>query len=163
MDEEYYFGVLILVGASHSGKTYYAQSRIKGNPRMIRVNRDDLRNMLSLGQYDSLTEDIIKQTQFNIIQTALRAGYSVIVDNTHLGAKDLFEYASRFGLRCGVLFFDSSQSMERAKTTGRMSLSVYERVIPNQIEKMETMYPKEKFMRNKMFPIHEVLFGERNE
>ena len=77
--------VIILRGLPGCGKSTYARELLrKESRRWKRVNRDDLRNMLDDGTFDANREEFVRSVQDQLILKALRDGYDVIVDNTHL-------------------------------------------------------------------------------
>jgi predicted kinase len=90
--------LLITRGLPASGKTTFAR---KLQPRVVRVNRDDLRRMLH-GQrlYTQWAEGQVTLVQRATVETLLRAGADVIVDDTNLRTRtvrDWAEIAARFG------------------------------------------------------------------
>ena len=54
------------------------------NPNTIRVNKDDIRELLHKGVYSKANEVIVLEYQMSEAATALAKWMSVIVDNTHL-------------------------------------------------------------------------------
>jgi predicted kinase len=90
--------LLITRGLPASGKTTFAR---KLQPGVVRVNRDDLRRMLH-GQrlYTQWAEAQVTQAQRATVEALLRAGASVVVDDTNLRARTVREWAelaARFG------------------------------------------------------------------
>ncbi|MGX6605707.1 phosphatase domain-containing protein [Micromonosporaceae bacterium Da 78-11] len=90
--------LLITRGLPASGKTTFAR---KLQPNVVRVNRDDLRRMLH-GQrlFTQWAEGQVTHAQRAAVEALLRAGASVIVDDTNLRAKTVREWAelaARFG------------------------------------------------------------------
>jgi len=91
-------------GLPASGKTTWAKSQ----PGAVRVNRDDLRRMLHGGLLGvGWAEMQVTVAQRAQVEALLRAGVSVICDDTNLRAKVCRELAD-LGLRCGanVVFRD---------------------------------------------------------
>lgn len=77
--------VELTTGLPASGKSTFAKQRVaKSNGELRRVNLDDLRNMLDNGTYSVEHERTALKIQDQIIVQAVREGYNVIVDNTHL-------------------------------------------------------------------------------
>lgn len=79
--------MLLLCGMIGSGKSHWTRNFIKDNPnlKVIVVNDDALVSMLHGGDYTQYKEDykkLYKSIEKYIIETALRYGYSVIVDRT---------------------------------------------------------------------------------
>src|SRR5690242_13785838 len=91
-------------GLPASGKTTWA----KAQPGAVRVNRDDLRRMMHGGLLGvGWAEVQVTVAQRAQVEGLLRAGVSVICDDTNLRAKVSRELAE-LGLRCGanVVFRD---------------------------------------------------------
>lgn len=80
--------VIICKGLPGSGKSTWAKKFVEENPKYVRVNRDDLRNMRGRYWYPS-QEGLITTWERNCIKSALEAGYNVIVDSTNLNPKSL--------------------------------------------------------------------------
>lgn len=77
--------VIILRGLPGCGKSTYARELLrKESKRWKRVNRDDLRNMMDDGTFNSDREEFIRSVQDQLILKTLRDGYDIIIDNTHL-------------------------------------------------------------------------------
>jgi predicted kinase len=90
--------LLITRGLPASGKTTFAR---KLQPRVVRVNRDDLRRMLHGARlYTQRAEAQVTQAQRGAVEALLRAHTDVIVDDTNLRARTVREWAetaARFG------------------------------------------------------------------
>lgn len=85
--------ILVLRGLPSSGKTNYALSL---SDTHTRVSRDDIRRALT-GRTDKFTgdhefEEKVAQVEEDLVRTYIRAGRSVVVDDTNLKAK----YAKRW-------------------------------------------------------------------
>jgi len=81
--------ILVLVGLPASGKSTYASKLLRSEPdRWIRVSRDDLRAMIVAADYAHAArptrEELLRQIKFDIARAALRLGFDVILDDTHL-------------------------------------------------------------------------------
>lgn len=103
--------IKVLVGLPGSGKSTWALDWAQNNPDWIRVNRDDFRFMLKgLPFLDSKAETAITKMMTDAIETAILAGYNVIVDNTHCRLKYINELVKRFGEMATIEFqyFDVS-------------------------------------------------------
>jgi predicted kinase len=90
--------LLITRGLPASGKTTFAR---KLQPRVVRVNRDDLRRMLHAQRlYTQWAEGQVTRVQRAAVEALLRAGSDVIVDDTNLRPRTVREWAemaARFG------------------------------------------------------------------
>lgn len=93
--------LLITRGLPASGKTTFAR---KLQPRVVRVNRDDLRRMLH-GQrlFTQAAEGQVTHAQRAAVEALLRAHADVIVDDTNLRAKTVREWAE-LAARYGATF-----------------------------------------------------------
>lgn len=80
--------LIITVGIAGSGKTTWAKGQVKADETgmTVRVNKDDLRRMAGV-KFNKQYEKIINRVQIDVIEQHLDAGYTVIVDNTHLEKK----------------------------------------------------------------------------
>jgi predicted kinase len=93
--------LVITRGLPASGKTTWARAWVEEAPRRARVNRDDLRVMM-FGRYvlPDRQEKAVTTAQRVAVETLLREGYDVVVDDTHLRrryALDWAEVAARAG------------------------------------------------------------------
>lgn len=80
--------VELTVGLPASGKTTYAKQRVaESGGQLRRVNMDDLRAMLDNGNFSPGHESAALRAQDDIIIQSVRAGYDVIVDNTHINKR----------------------------------------------------------------------------
>jgi len=93
--------LLITRGLPASGKTTFAH---KLQPRVVRVNRDDLRRMLHNDRlYAQWSEGQVTRAQRAMVEALLRAHADVIVDDTNLRAKTVREWAE-LAARLGATF-----------------------------------------------------------
>lgn len=93
--------LLITRGLPASGKTTFAR---KLQPRVVRVNRDDLRRMLHGDRlYTQWAEGQVTQAQRATVEALLRAHADVIVDDTNLRTKTVREWAE-LAARLGAQF-----------------------------------------------------------
>jgi tRNA uridine 5-carbamoylmethylation protein Kti12 len=79
--------IIVCRGLPGSGKTTWAKNFVKTSSyyKTVRVNRDDIRRMLSIDYHD-FSEIFVKEVEKNIIVTALNSGYLIIVDDTNIYA-----------------------------------------------------------------------------
>ncbi|GAA2612708.1 phosphatase domain-containing protein [Paractinoplanes durhamensis] len=93
--------LLITRGLPASGKTTFAR---KLQPRVVRVNRDDLRRMLHGDRlYTQWAEGQVTHAQRAAVEALLRAHADVIVDDTNLRARTVREWAE-MAARHGATF-----------------------------------------------------------
>lgn len=81
--------IILCRGIQGSGKTTYARQWVEEDPEhRIRINNDDIRNML--GKYwVTSREDLVSNIKRNIATDAIERGYDIIVDNMNLNPKEV--------------------------------------------------------------------------
>lgn len=72
--------VILCLGIQASGKTTYAKQYCKDNPNTIRLNRDNIREMLSQ-KWSSNLEEMVKNIEHRALLSALCLGFNVIIDD----------------------------------------------------------------------------------
>jgi tRNA uridine 5-carbamoylmethylation protein Kti12 len=93
--------LLITRGLPGSGKTTFARGL---QPRVVRVNRDDLRRMLHGRRlYTPWAEGQVTAVQRTVVETLLRARADVIVDDTNLRSRTVRDWA-RLAASCEAGF-----------------------------------------------------------
>ena len=93
--------LIITRGLPGSGKTTYARTL---QPRVVRVNRDDLRRMLHGGRVlTQWAEWQVTISQRAQVEALLRHGTDVCVDDTNLRARTVRDWA-RLAANLGVAF-----------------------------------------------------------
>jgi predicted kinase len=97
--------LVITRGLPGSGKTTLAKAWVAEQPdKRARVNRDDLRDMLQGGRLGTAEqEDAVTAVQQTAVRELLRAGMSVVCDDTNLVAKHARRFATTAD-RLGVEF-----------------------------------------------------------
>lgn len=75
--------IIITQGLPASGKSTWAKDMCRQNNDIMRVNKDDIRAMISL-PYSSQLEKTVIKLRNTLIEEALRTGKSIIVDDTNL-------------------------------------------------------------------------------
>lgn len=77
--------LIICYGIPASGKTTWSKDQVlKGQGSVVRVNKDDLRAMINCSQWSKQREKLIVETRDAIIRVYIKAGVSVIVDDTNI-------------------------------------------------------------------------------
>lgn len=85
--------LLVLKGLPASGKSTYARNLLKKYPgQWVRTNKDDIRAMVLGGKWSRKKEKLVERIESSTIVDALDSGYSVVVDNTHLGGSHIERY-----------------------------------------------------------------------
>lgn len=88
--------ITLTYGLPASGKSMWAKEEVENsNGKIVRVNMDDIRAMLSL-PYSKDAEAIALSIQDQAILAAVDAGKDVIVDNTHLRSNMPKRYKNLF-------------------------------------------------------------------
>nr|DAU13270.1 MAG TPA: polynucleotide kinase [Caudoviricetes sp.] len=76
--------LLLLKGLPASGKTTFAKELVRKDGNWVRVNKDDLRNMLNGGKWSSGRERKVVKLERRLATEALEDGKNVVVDDTNL-------------------------------------------------------------------------------
>jgi predicted kinase len=76
--------LLLLKGLPASGKTTFAKELVKNDGNWVRVNKDDLRNMLNGGKWSSGREKKIIACERWLVEFSLDQKKNVVVDDTNL-------------------------------------------------------------------------------
>ena len=81
--------IILTRGIQGSGKTTWAKQWVIERPNdRIRINNDDIRNML--GKYwVPERESLVSQIRFNILRSAMFDGYNIVIDNMNLNDKEV--------------------------------------------------------------------------
>ena len=80
--------LIMTKGLPASGKSTWAKAQVdKGNGRVKRINKDELRDMVDAGQWSKKNEEEILEVRDHLIHVFLQDGYDVIVDDTNLHPK----------------------------------------------------------------------------
>lgn len=102
--------LILTRGIPASGKSTFAMAWVQAAPGRIRVNRDDIR-FQTYGVYHggNVNEDAVTKIEDAMVDAGLRAGLSVIVDDTnirHAYVKRLAAIGHRHGVPVSVKQFD---------------------------------------------------------
>lgn len=99
--------ITLTVGIPACGKSTWAKEEVKKNPEGItRINRDDLRTMMSNYHFSDANEKLVTSAKIFMIQQALRYGRDIIVDETNLNRRnfdDICKLVREMNLDCMVL------------------------------------------------------------
>lgn len=114
MDQE----IRLLIGVPGSGKSTYAAQLVKSEPKFVKVSRDEFRHMFRNEWYPGEEiEALVSSAHDAAIKSALKQGYSVVVDNTHCNLKGLKQTIRQYGkdARIVLKFIGSELSMKQIK------------------------------------------------
>lgn len=84
--------IYFLKGLPASGKSTWAKDHVAKNPGCVRINKDDLRDMLHAGKWSKEKEKVIVDAESTLCLAALRSGQSVIIDSTNFAPQHQERY-----------------------------------------------------------------------
>lgn len=114
----------IMVGIPGSGKTTWSKALVVDDPTYMRVNRDDLREMLNGGKYTTGNENFVRVVRDELIEVAFTLGRNVVVDDTNC-----------YGDKLEALIYDIRLSARRAKVEVMVELVVFDTALETCIER----------------------------
>ena len=81
--------LILTRGIQGSGKTTWARQWVEEDPEnRVRINNDDIRNML--GKYwVTSRENLVSSIKKNMAEEAINRGYDIVVDNMNLNPKEI--------------------------------------------------------------------------
>jgi len=81
--------IILTRGIQGSGKSTWARQWVEEDPiNRVRINNDDIRNML--GKYwVTEREPLVSEIKQNIVTNAMSRGYDIVVDNMNLNPKEV--------------------------------------------------------------------------
>lgn len=86
--------LIVMRGPQGSGKTFRAQGICQANDNFYRLNRDQLRKMITgMRYYDKGEEKMLAELESDLLYKLLDMGKSVIIDNTNLRDELVERYA----------------------------------------------------------------------
>jgi predicted kinase len=95
------------VGIPACGKSTWSKEEVKKNPEGItRINRDDLRSMMSNYHFSDSNEKLVTSAKTFMIQQALRYGRDIIIDETNINRRnfdDICKLVREMNLDCMVM------------------------------------------------------------
>lgn len=130
--------VILTVGGIASGKSTWAKQYVKDNPSWIRVNRDDIREMVkSSPVLNSKGEDYVTAIQTEMIDNALMMNYNVILDNTNLKVEYIEDICEQVKYKADVEFKLFPIELDEALARN----SARDRIVPHDvIRRMNDQY-----------------------
>lgn len=88
--------VILTVGIPACGKSTWAKEEVRKDPEgTTRINRDDLRNMLSNYHFTDSNEKLVSRVREAAFKAALKANRNIILDETNLNPRN-FEEACKW-------------------------------------------------------------------
>ena len=124
--------ITLTVGIPACGKSTWSKEELKKDPEgTVRVNRDDLRNMMSNYHFSEENERMVTSVRNFVIQQAVRRGKNVIVDETNLNRRnfdDIVKMVKQLNLDAKVIeksfYVDLDEAIARdAARTGSAHVS----------------------------------------
>lgn len=101
--------IIICRGIPASGKSTWAKQWVLEDPEhRVRINRDDIRNMLGKYWVPS-REELVSCINHTIIIKAIISNYDIIIDNTNLNFNDILyleEILLIFNMKCTIEYKD---------------------------------------------------------
>lgn len=83
--------IIVTRGIPGSGKSVFSKDWAKEDPKhRVRINRDDLRNMLGCYWVPS-RESLITSMYLSILNDSMIGGYDIVIDNMNLNVKTIEE------------------------------------------------------------------------
>lgn len=79
--------IIFLKGLPASGKTTWAKQFCNSDPNYIRINKDDIRELLGNQKYNYEFEELVLKIQRFIGVSILNYGKSIVVDDTNFSPK----------------------------------------------------------------------------
>lgn len=92
-------------GLPASGKSTWARDQAERG-KAVRVNKDDLRNMLHSGKYSKPNEKQVRAIQYTAIEILIANGVNVIIDDTNLNPTTVHHFIESFSDRAKIEFKD---------------------------------------------------------
>ena len=90
--------IILLKGLPASGKSTWAKDFVEHHAEYVRVNKDDLREMLNIRKFSRRGEKVVLKLEREIGMAALSLGKSLIVDDTNFNP-----FMLNFGLELPLL------------------------------------------------------------
>lgn len=124
--------VTLCVGIPACGKSTWSKEEVRKDPEgTIRINRDDLRNMLSNYHYSESNEKVVSDLKEFALVQGLRRGRNIIIDETNLKRSnfdDVCDLVRSLNIDCMVMekpfYVDLDEAIARDNTrTGSAHVS----------------------------------------
>jgi len=143
--------IIFLKGLPGSGKSTWAKQFCLDNPEYVRINKDDLRELLGNPTFSREFESEVLFIQRKMGESILATGKSLIVDDTNFSKKHQDYWlgvSNRLQLEFTVKTFDTpleeciSRDLAREKSVGKdVIFDMYEKYIkPNELKNTQSNY-----------------------
>ena len=134
--------IIFIKGIIGSGKTTWSKQYCVDNPNFVRINKDDIREMLGNPEYTKESENDVVTIQHKMAETILRSGKSLIVDDTNFNPYHQVWYrgiSDRFHIDFTIKIFNTplEECIARDATRGNKSIG------EGEITKMYNKYKKD--------------------
>jgi len=133
--------IILLKGLPASGKSTWAKEFCFRNPTYIRINKDDIRDLLGSPVFNNKFEDAVLDIQRKMGITILDTGKSIVIDDTNFAKKHYTfwsQIASARGIIIDVINLDVpveeciERDSKRVKPVGKAAiLNMYQKYILN--------------------------------
>ena len=137
--------IIFLKGLPASGKSTWAREFVSKNRNWIRLNKDDLRNMLHDGVYTKENENRVFNFRNQLLHAAMMDGLNIIIDDTNFNPyheKLVKEVAQEYKAEFEVKFFDvpleeclrrNSQRVGKAKVPDEVIVDMYNKYLKKEV------------------------------
>lgn len=121
--------IIFLKGLPASGKSTWSKQYCIDNPDFVRINKDEIRELLGNLKWSSKFEKEVVHIQREIGESLASLGKSLIIDDTNFAAdheKYWSQYAADASMEFEIKMFDTPveecirRDKEREKSVGRM-------------------------------------------
>lgn len=131
--------IIILTGLPGSGKSTFAADYVKSG--YIRLNKDELREMVNMYSLNYKDEPLIQDMQLNLLGLLMDKGRNIIIDNTHTKTKYIKELADFIKQKDSELEYEyiiEIRPIEVTLTTAKERNKNRKRVVPEEV--IDRMY-----------------------
>lgn len=138
--------LVLTVGIPGSGKSYWARQQVeKSGGNVKRINKDELRALFDNGKWSKRNEKFVVSSERALVESMLKSGFSVIVDNTHFNTdhQDFYkELAKKYDATFQVKDFTDvpletciKRDLERPNSVGSaVIMEMYNRYLKPPVE-----------------------------
>jgi predicted kinase len=134
--------IILCIGLPASGKSTWAKEFCINNPTFVRINKDDIRDLLGSPVFNHKFENSVLDIQRRMGLAVLDTGKSLIVDDTNFAPKHETYWgiiATTRGIGLGTMFFDTpveeciERDSKREKPVGKaVIMDMYKKYIQSK-------------------------------